>query len=135
VADAGVEEDVIALTKAQWAADMAKDAEEGSSILADDYTEFNPEFPTRIDGKALASRLNEATSQASGKVVAAEMANPKVQVYGDVAVLTYNYFGITLTGDGETETVLAKSTRVYVKAQGTWKLVHANFAPVGPQDN
>jgi hypothetical protein len=26
--------------------------------------------------------------------------------------------------------MLAKSTRVYVKQNGSWKLVHANFAPV-----
>jgi hypothetical protein len=135
VAGAGDAEDVIALTKAQWAADMAKDADKGAAILADDYTEFNSQFPTRIDGKALATRLNEASSMGSGKVVAAEMANPKVQVYGNVAILTYNYFGVTLDGDGETEPNLAKSTRVYVKTNGKWMLVHANFAPVGSSDD
>jgi hypothetical protein len=135
IAGAGDAEDVIAVTKAQWAADMAKDAEKGSAILADDYTEFNSQFPTRIDGKALATRLTEASSMGSGKVVAAEMANPKVQVYGNVAILTYNYFGVTLGSDGETEPNLAKSTRVYVKTNGKWMLVHANFAPVGSSDD
>jgi ketosteroid isomerase-like protein len=135
LAGAGDAEDVIAVTKAQWAADMAKDAEKGAAILADDYTEFNADFPTRIDGKALATRLTEATSMGSGKVVAAEMANPKVQVNGNVAILTYNYFGVMMDGDGETEPSLAKSTRVYVKTNGKWMLVHANFAPVGSSDD
>jgi len=59
--------------------------------------------------------------------VAAEMTNEKVQVYGDVAILTYNFAGVTKNKDGETETTRAKSTRVYVKQGGQWWLVHANF--------
>jgi ketosteroid isomerase-like protein len=56
---------------------------------------------------------------------------PKVQAYGDVAILTYNFLGVTKNADGETSPMLAKSTRVYVKKGGEWKLVHANFAPLG----
>ena len=58
------------------------------------------------------------------------MANAKVQVYGDVAILTYNYHGLSKNKDGEVEPQLAKSTRVYAKIDGAWKLVHANFAPM-----
>jgi len=57
------------------------------------------------------------------------MANQKVQVYGDVAILTYNYIGATKDKDGKVEPSRAKSTRVYVKKDGQWWLVHANFAP------
>ena len=131
VANAGVEDEIIALTYAQWAADKANDTAKSMAILADDYTEFNFNFPIRIDGKALNVRLAEATAQGSGSLVAAEMANPKVQVYGDVAILTYNFIGISKGADGETSPFLAKSTRVYAKQGGKWMLVHANFAPVG----
>ena len=55
------------------------------------------------------------------------MANPKVQVYGDVAILSYNYVGVVQDKDGRNEPVRAKSTRVYVKQRGKWILVHANF--------
>ena len=56
------------------------------------------------------------------------MGNPKVQVYNDdVAILSYNYMGLTRDKDGKTEPARAKSTRVYVKQGGAWKLVHANF--------
>ena len=64
-------------------------------------------------------------------MVMGEMTNEKVQVYGDVAILTYNFIGAMKNKDGEVEPSLAKSTRVYAKIGGTWKLVHANFAPVG----
>ena len=120
---------VIAVTKAQWAAEMQNDVTAAMKNVAEDYTEFNPDYPTRLDGKAMSVRLAEATSGGSGSLVAAEMANPKVQVYGDVAILSYNFIGAGKNKDGEIESIKAKSTRVYVKKDGQWWLVHANFAP------
>ena len=129
-AGAGTAEDIMALAKAQWAADMAKDSKAMMQHVAEDYTEFNGSFPTRLDGKAMSAQFAEAFIKDSNKVVVAEMANPKVQVYGDVAILTYNYMGMTLDSDGKTHPNVAKSTRVYAKMNGQWMLVHANFAPV-----
>jgi ketosteroid isomerase-like protein len=52
----------------------------------------------------------------------------RVQLYnGNVAILTYNYVGVTQDKDGKTEPIRAKSTRVYVKKDNKWTLVHANF--------
>jgi ketosteroid isomerase-like protein len=125
-----VANEVIALARAQWAAGIAKDTAKQVSYLADDYTEFNGGYPTRLDGKELNATLYKAANEGAGKNLVADMANAKVQVYGDVAILTYNYIGSGLTADGEVEPNLAKSTRVYAKIDGGWKLVHANFAPV-----
>ena len=125
-----VADEVIAITKAQWAAAIAdpKNVAAQMKDVADDFTEFNGDYATRLDGKAMNMRLGEATGSASGKTIASEMANPKVQVYnGDVAILTYNYVGVTKDKDGKTEPSRAKSTRVYVKQGGKWVLVHANF--------
>jgi len=127
----GAAAEVIAITKAQWAAEMQSDVATAMKNVADDYTEFNPGYPTRLDGKALAVRLAEAQAQGSGHLVAGEMANEKVQVYGDVAILSYNFVGASRNKDGEVEPQLAKSTRVYVKKNGQWWLVHANFGAVG----
>jgi len=121
-------EEVMALAKAQWAAEIA--GEVSTDQLADEYTEFNPGVPTRLDGKALNARLYEVANRGSSKLVAAEMSNPKVQVYGNVAILSYNFVGMTKDKDGKVEPSLAKSTRVYAKKSGKWMLVHANFAPV-----
>jgi len=134
VANAGTEEEVIKLAYSQWAAEIAGDDEAAESSLADDYTEFNPNYPTRIDGKARNSRLYAAMSEGGGSMLAGEMANAKVQVYGDVAILTYNFLGVNKDADGEVDTNLAKSTRVYAKQNGKWMLVHANFAPVASDD-
>lgn len=124
-----VAEEVIKVTKAQWAAQMKQDTSAAAKILAEDYTEFNPDYPTRLDGKGIAMRLGEAAVGSSTSLVAAEMANPMVQVYGEVAILTYNFIGSTKDGSGKIEPFTAKSTRVYRKQDGKWLLVHANFAP------
>jgi ketosteroid isomerase-like protein len=132
-ADAASE--VIAITKAQWAAQIENDVSASMNNVADDYTEFNPDVPIRLDGKALNMRIAEATASGSGRVILAEMTNPHVQVYSNVAVLSYNFVGMTKNGDGEVDTFLAKSTRVYVKKGRDWRLVHANFAPVTVPDD
>lgn len=124
-------DEIIKMVKAQWAAEIADPANVTEQLknFADDYTEFNGEYATRMEGKALAAKFAEAASKDPGRTLAADMLNPKVQVYGDVAILSYNYAGIAKNKDGETKPVRAKSTRVYAKQGGSWKLVHANFAP------
>ena len=122
-------EEVIAMTRAQWAAEMKKDIAGTLKIMSDDYTEFNQDFPVRLEGKSLHTRLAEAQAGAPGGLVAADMVNEKVQVYGDVAILSYNFVGLGKDKDGKVEPSRAKSTRVYVKKGGQWWLVHANFAP------
>lgn len=129
----GVAAEVIAAAKAQWAAENAnKPASQSMSSIADDYTEFNPMVPTLVEGKAMAAKFYTASLQSGDKNLVSEMINPNVQVYGDTAILTYNYAGVIKDADGKMRNDVAKSTRVYVKQGGEWKLVHANFAPVVP---
>ena len=129
-ADKAIADAVIAMTKAQWAAGMKDPANIAalSKDMSDDYTEFNGDYATRIDGKALNSRLAEGVAKDSSKGTAAEMLNEKVQVYnGNVAILTYNYAGTSIDKDGKTTPNRAKSTRVFVKQGDKWVMVHANF--------
>ena len=129
--DPKVAAEVMALARAQWAAEVAgKSVADQMVDTADDYTEFNPDYPVRLDGKALNSRLWEATSSDGSKSLIGEMQNAKVQVYGDTAVLTYNFVGVNRDKDGKVSPNTAKSTRVYSRMGGKWMLVHANFAPV-----
>lgn len=125
-----IADEVINLVKAQWATEIAApdNVTEQYKNVADDYTEFNPDFSTLLEGKDLVVRLTEAFSKDPGRSVAAEMLNPKVQVYGDVVILSYNFAGIVKNKAGEMKPTRAKSTRVYAKQDGKWKLVHANFA-------
>ena len=95
---------------------------------SDDYTEFNGDYATRVDGKNTVMALSEANGKGKEHRLAAQMLNPKVQVYGNCAVLTYNYAGVIQDSDGNTHAARAKSTRVFVNQNGKWTQVHANFA-------
>lgn len=134
--DPKIAAEIIAITKAQWAAEIAgKSVADQLASADDDYTEINREYPVRLDGKALNMRLGEASNKDGGKSLAADMANAKVQVYGDTAILTYNYVGVVQAKDGKTKGLFGKSTRVYAKVGANWKLVHAHFSAVnGPKD-
>jgi ketosteroid isomerase-like protein len=124
-----VADEILSIVRAEWAAEIEKNPAEALKNIAEDCPQFTGEYSTRLEGKTLLRRIAEATTRGSQSIVAAEMANPKVQVYGDVAVLSYNFVGVTQDKDGKTEPVRAKSTRVYSRQGGKWMLVHANFAP------
>jgi len=124
-----VAEELIGVVKAEWAAGRQKNVAEGMKNIANDCTQFNGDAATRLEGKALLTRLSEAGNKDSGTALSDEMLNPKVQLYGDVAIVSYNYFGQAQDKDGKVTANRAKSTRVYVKQEGKWMLVHANFAP------
>ena len=98
-----IADEIMGIVKAQWAAEIADPGNltESYKNIADDYTEFNGTYATRLDGKSLVMRLDEPSGKAPGRTVAAEMLNAKVQVYGEVAILTYNFAGMTKNKDGE----------------------------------
>jgi len=124
-----VSAEVMALARAQWASEIAGESMVQQNVsLADDYTEFNGDFPTLLVGKTVSTRMGEITP--NDKAMYSDMQNARVQTYGDTAILTYNFAGLRRAADGKISPSLAKSTRVYVKQGGNWMLVHANFAPV-----
>jgi ketosteroid isomerase-like protein len=121
--------EIMALARAQWASEIAGEPmAQQNAQLADDYTEFNGDFPTLLVGKAMSTRIGEVTPY--DKAMFSDMQNGRVQVYGDTAILTYNFAGLRRGADAKVNPSLAKSTRVYVRQGGQWRLVHANFAPV-----
>ena len=121
--------EITALARSQWASEIAGEPmSQQNTTLADDYTEFNGDFPTLLVGKTMSTRMGEVTP--SDKAMYSDMQNARVQVYGDTAILTYNFAGLRRAADGKVSPSLAKSTRVYVRTSGQWKLVHANFSPL-----
>lgn len=119
--------EIISLVRQQWNAEIAgKPASEQNGTMADDYTEFGEDYPVLFSGRALMDRYGQAPSDA--KTVYAEMLNPRVQVYGNTAVLTYNYLGYTKDSSGHIKPSLSNSTRVYIKQGARWILVHGHFS-------
>ena len=58
-----------------------------------------------------------------------EFINPRVQVYGDAAVLTYQFFSTVLNPDG---TIKARTpwncSEVFARIDGEWKIVHTHWS-------
>ncbi len=64
-----VEDEVIALTYKIWKAENDNDMAVRNKYISDDYTEFNSDYSTRIDGKTKNFKLSDANLTA-GKSLA-----------------------------------------------------------------
>jgi hypothetical protein len=96
-------------------------------IDADEVTYFDDiGAHQRIDGL---DRLRAYFSSLSGKIPPHryEVLDPKVQIYGDVAVLTLRYQPSDASG-----TMLTpwKATSVYRRSGAEWRIVHAHWSIV-----
>jgi uncharacterized protein (TIGR02246 family) len=78
----------------------------------------------RIDGIAAMRRYAESLM---GKIPQHryELVDPKVQVYGDVGILTLRYHPTGPDGQALTQW---KATSVYRRAEGKWRIVHAHWS-------
>ena len=80
--------------------------------------------PRPVDGiRALRDYLSSIKGQFSAHTH--EIVNPRTQVYGDVGILTYQYYPTSL--DGETMGA-SKATCVYRRTDETWHMVHAHWS-------
>ena len=129
-----VADEVISITKAEWSALMSKNIGKAMQDVHKDCTMWVPEFPNRLNGKDAIYKFSDARATGTGSLIMAEMANEHVQVFGDVAILSYNFMGMNKDKEGKTKPSLAKSSRVYLNQGGKWLLVHANFAPIGTDE-
>ena len=133
--DPKVAAEIMALARAQWAGEIA--GQSAAEQMATSGRRLHG-VQCRLSGPYRRQGIerqecSEAFLSDSGKTLVADMVNPKVQVYGDTAILTYNFVGAARDKDGKVSANAAKSTRVYSKIGGKWMLVHANFAPAASE--
>jgi len=75
----------------------------------------NGDYATRLDGKAMNSRLAELREKIQARLSGGN-GESQSQVYnGTVAILTYNYVGLTQDKDEDNNRNRAKSNPRYVK--------------------
>lgn len=91
-------------------------------ITAQDVTYFDPLLETRLDGLEALTELYESIR---GKIFvdSYELINPHVQVYGETAVLTFNY--AAYVGDNESRW---NCSEVYAQINGDWKIVQTHWS-------
>jgi ketosteroid isomerase-like protein len=116
---------IIAREKGSFEAWQRKDKAFFADFLAEDATFFSFESPyletepkvnflPKFDQYAEMMKFNDF-----------QMYNPRVQVYGDTAVLTYNS-SVNASFAGQPINYTAKVTSVYVKQGNTWRVVHGH---------
>jgi uncharacterized protein (TIGR02246 family) len=105
-------------------------------LYADDATYFDPTVDNRVDGlPALRARIDPIRRmKAPFTDPRYEMIAPRVQQFGDAAVLTFNIVNYAKVG-GKPETVLNRwnSTEVYARSAGKWRLVHSHWSYTKPE--
>ena len=113
--------EIIAREKASFAAWQRRDKAFYADYWADDFTEFLPSNPYLDEKANLMPKFEQLTE--TWKITDFQMYHTQVQVYGDVAVLTYNE-SISGKYDGQPSSYTGKVTMVYVKQGGRWRGVH-----------
>jgi ketosteroid isomerase-like protein len=94
--------------------------------------------PQRIDGLDFHLRETAANFRAAedrrktGRYeVEHEVLQPKVQLYGDIAIVTYSLM-MRYTTATEVRHTTHNETRVFHKREGGWQLVHCHKSPMQP---
>jgi ketosteroid isomerase-like protein len=128
-------QEIIALERSALDRWITFDPQGYLDLSAPEVTYFDPMRDKRVDGLEALRALLEPIKQFKGTITEPryEMTDPKVQQYGDVALLTYN---LTNYGklSGAPESVLARwnSSEMYARVGGTWKLVHSHWSYTKP---
>lgn len=120
------EEQINKVTDQVIAARLKGDANSYEKLLADDYTAI------RGDGK-LTTKAQEIENFKSGatKDESLDVRDQKIRVYGDTAVVTA-LFSFKGTVNGKPVSGDFRTTRVWVKQDGNWKLVAFQGTRVTP---
>ncbi len=106
---------------------LAQDVKTFSEYVADDVTWFASESPYRGEGKEAYIKGLSDFFAAGGKILSISDYQPKVQIYGDVAIVSFHYADSFVMG-GKTIQASGKETLVFVKNDGRWWIVHDTWA-------
>jgi ketosteroid isomerase-like protein len=123
-------EEILALELATYETWYGKsDPTAYTQMFADKATYFDPAMADKIEDSAIKEHLMAFAGQIPNFDY--EILNPRVDLYGDVAVFTFNLEAYNPT-DG-TVALHAKSTAVLTHTNDGWKKIHAHWTIVPPE--
>jgi hypothetical protein len=101
-------------------------------ISADEVTYYDTDTERRLDGL---EALKQLYTSIEGKISIEryEMINPKVQIHGDTAVLTFNLIDYVPTSEESIKEVHWNSTEVYSRINEEWKIIHTHWSHIKPK--
>uniref|UniRef100_S0DEV4 DUF4440 domain-containing protein n=1 Tax=termite gut metagenome TaxID=433724 RepID=S0DEV4_9ZZZZ len=95
------------------------------ALYAPEFTYFDPFTPKRYDLKEVRELYEQIQGKLSG--ISFEMVDPRVQIHGDTAVLTFNYTSSGFDG-------MWNCTEVYHHFEGDgWRIIHNHWSDVHPK--
>ena len=104
------------------------DPEKYFGYIDDQITVITPSNPYRVEGiKDDREEFEYGIRSGATRVGYFQEMQPKVQLYGDVAVVTYFSRG-SYGPEGQAKTFYFKETDVLVKKEGSWKIVHIHVS-------
>jgi ketosteroid isomerase-like protein len=120
------ERELLEITHRLLEAIHAGDIETYRALCASDLTCYETDVaPYRIDGADF--HLDLMTAMRTGRVyehlIRFDMLTPRVQVYGDAAIVTYTRL-MSYAGDPAPYWRAFNETRVFFRLDGGWKMVH-----------
>lgn len=125
----GGEKELLDVENRITAAYLKKDVETFLGGSDEQLSAFHASNPYRLDDRqsienALRTFYKYSTSTGLYKV------QPRVQLYGDCAVVTYHFIETGEAEGGKLYAYEGKQTDVFVKKQGKWTLVHFHSSRV-----
>jgi hypothetical protein len=134
------EEEILALLGRHLRSIWEGDLETYRATTAPDVTFYEWYISTqRIDGLdfhvreiAATGRAAEAQKRAGkARAIEHEVLAPKVQFYGDVAIVCFTLL-MRYTGDNGVQHTEHNETRVFARREAGWQLVHCHKSPMWP---
>ena len=96
-------------------------------LYTPDATYFDTGTPKRLRGEALRSELAQRLGQIHYDVM--DFVAPRIQVLGDMAVLTYRFLSTRLNRDGSIASrTPCNCSEVYARMDGKWRIIHNHWS-------
>ena len=122
-------EEVLDITRRMLDAMYTADPEVHRRHCTEDMSSFEWYIaPYRIDG--LDFHLDLITAGGNGTPTRLDMLTPRVQVYGDAAIVNYTLLK-TVVDEAGAQFSRMNETRVFVRQGGVWKMAHLHKSPAG----
>ena len=122
------ETQIISNIQAMWKAVQENEIDDYLEYIHPDYTVFGESDVYLHEGKDK-EEIDYRDFLSRAKGVRTFMHHPKVNVRGDTAWITY-YWNDAGYLSGERYTSRGKSSRVFVKENGTWLCIHSHFTAI-----
>ena len=121
-------EEVLAITRQMLDAMYTSDPEVHRRHCAEDLSSYEWYIaPQRIDGPEF--HLALIAGGGNGEPSRLDLLTPRVQVYGNTAIVNYTLLKTTLSEAAPPSFSTMNETRVFVKLGGVWKMVHLHKSP------